>query len=81
MKLEAIKALVVGMEKSGQATAAFLRARGADVTTTDIKPLNMPAFVLNPTRCSRNRGISSFCLPAFRQILSHSGKPVPAEST
>jgi UDP-N-acetylmuramoylalanine--D-glutamate ligase len=44
MKLEAIKALVVGMEKSGQASAAFLRAHGADVTTTDIKPLSMPGF-------------------------------------
>jgi UDP-N-acetylmuramoylalanine--D-glutamate ligase len=39
MKLEGIRALVVGMEKSGQASAAFLRAHGADVTTTDIKPL------------------------------------------
>jgi UDP-N-acetylmuramoylalanine--D-glutamate ligase len=44
MKLEGIRALVVGMEKSGQASAAFLRARGADVTTTDIKPLSMPGF-------------------------------------
>jgi UDP-N-acetylmuramoylalanine--D-glutamate ligase len=44
MKLECIRALVVGMEKSGQATAAFLRAHGAAVTTTDIRPLSMPGF-------------------------------------
>ena len=38
MEFAGINALVVGMEKSGQASAAFLRARGADVTTTDIRP-------------------------------------------
>src|SRR5580658_9247727 len=42
MKLAGIRALVVGMEKSGQASAAFLRAHGADVTTTDIRPLSLP---------------------------------------
>ena len=46
MKLEGLKALVVGMEKSGQASAAFLRAHGADVTTTDIKPRDLPGFRL-----------------------------------
>ena len=46
MKLEGIKALVVGMEKSGQASAAFLRAHGAEVTTTDIKPRDLAGFRL-----------------------------------
>ncbi len=46
MKLQGLKALVVGMEKSGQASAAFLRAHGSDVTTTDIKPLTLPGFRL-----------------------------------
>jgi len=32
------KVLVVGMEKSGLATVAFLRAREANVTATDVKP-------------------------------------------
>jgi UDP-N-acetylmuramoylalanine--D-glutamate ligase len=41
-----MKALVVGMEKSGQAAAAFLRAQGADVTTTDLKPHNEAGFRL-----------------------------------
>ena len=44
MKLAGIRALVVGMEKSGQASAAFLRTHGADVTATDIKPLTLPGF-------------------------------------
>jgi UDP-N-acetylmuramoylalanine--D-glutamate ligase len=44
MKLEGIRALVVGMEKSGQASAAFLRAHGSDVTTTDIRRLDLPLF-------------------------------------
>ena len=34
------------MEKSGQAAADFLRARGADVTATDLKPHDMPGFRL-----------------------------------
>jgi UDP-N-acetylmuramoylalanine--D-glutamate ligase len=46
MKLEAINALVVGMEKSGQAAVAFLRARGANVTATDLKPRDIPGFRL-----------------------------------
>jgi len=36
--------LVVGMEKSGQAAAAFLRSRGDIVTTTDLKPHDLPGF-------------------------------------
>lgn len=44
MKIHGINALVVGMEKSGQASAAFLRARGANVTVTDIKPLDLVGF-------------------------------------
>lgn len=44
MKLAGIRALVVGMEKSGQASAAFLRVQGASVATTDIKPLDTPGF-------------------------------------
>jgi len=46
MKLEGINALVVGMEKSGQACVAFLRARGANVTATDLKPRDIPGFRL-----------------------------------
>jgi UDP-N-acetylmuramoylalanine--D-glutamate ligase len=46
MKLEGIHALVVGMEKSGQAAVAFLRARGANVTATDLKPREIPGFRL-----------------------------------
>ncbi len=46
MKLEGINALVVGMEKSGQAVVAFLRARGANVTATDLKPRDIPGFRL-----------------------------------
>ena len=44
MELAHAKALVVGMEKSGQASAAFLRAYGADVTTTDLRPHDDPGF-------------------------------------
>jgi UDP-N-acetylmuramoylalanine--D-glutamate ligase len=44
MKLEGMRALVVGMERSGQASAAFLRASGADVTTTDIKPMSVAGY-------------------------------------
>jgi UDP-N-acetylmuramoylalanine--D-glutamate ligase len=41
---EGIRALVVGMEKSGRASADFLRTRGADVTTTDLTPHDVPGF-------------------------------------
>lgn len=46
MTLQNSKSLVVGMEKSGRAAAAFLRARGALVTCTDIKPQDVPGFRL-----------------------------------
>jgi UDP-N-acetylmuramoylalanine--D-glutamate ligase len=46
MKINGIRALVVGMEKSGRASADFLRARGADVTTADLKPHDVPQFRL-----------------------------------
>ncbi len=46
MELAGTRALVVGMEKSGQAAAAFLRSRGADVTATDIKPMDAEGFRL-----------------------------------
>ncbi len=46
MKIEGTKVLVVGMEKSGRASAEFLRARGAVVTTTDLKPHDVPGFRL-----------------------------------
>lgn len=46
MELAGIRALVVGMERSGQASAAFLRSQGADVTTTDLKPFDLPGFRL-----------------------------------
>jgi UDP-N-acetylmuramoylalanine--D-glutamate ligase len=36
--------LVVGMEKSGRAAAAFLRAQGVAVTCTDLKPQDVPGF-------------------------------------
>src|SRR5499427_4485568 len=39
MRLEGTKALVVGMKKSGVASAEFLRQHGAVVRATDIKPL------------------------------------------
>lgn len=38
MNLSGRKVLVVGMEKSGQASVAFLLARGANVTATDARP-------------------------------------------
>jgi UDP-N-acetylmuramoylalanine--D-glutamate ligase len=44
MKLRNAKALVVGMEKSGRAAAAFLSEQGADVTTTDLKLHDTPGF-------------------------------------
>jgi len=44
MKIEDSRVLVVGMEKSGRAAFEFLRARGADVTPTDIKPHLIPGF-------------------------------------
>jgi UDP-N-acetylmuramoylalanine--D-glutamate ligase len=44
MNIEGRKALVVGMEKSGRAAADFLRARGAVVTATDLKPHDVPGF-------------------------------------
>jgi UDP-N-acetylmuramoylalanine--D-glutamate ligase len=40
------KALVTGMEKSGRAVAAFLMERGDAVTTTDLKPQEVPGFRL-----------------------------------
>lgn len=46
MKLEGIRALVIGMEKSGRATLEFLSARGATVTATDLKPHEVPGFRL-----------------------------------
>jgi UDP-N-acetylmuramoylalanine--D-glutamate ligase len=46
MKLEGIKALVVGMEKSGRAAFEFLYARGAEVTPTDLRPHGMAGFQL-----------------------------------
>jgi UDP-N-acetylmuramoylalanine--D-glutamate ligase len=44
MKIEGTRALVVGMEKSGRAAADFLRARGAVVTASDLKPHDVPGF-------------------------------------
>ena len=41
-----MKTLVVGMEKSGQAAAAFLRSRGDSVTTTDLRSHDGPDFEL-----------------------------------
>src|SRR5450432_1347026 len=48
MKLSGRKVLVVGMEKSGQASVAFLRERDAIVTATDARPHEIPGvpFVL-----------------------------------
>src|SRR5580658_4708407 len=37
LKLEGIRALVIGMEKSGRAAFEFLHSRGAIVTATDLK--------------------------------------------
>jgi UDP-N-acetylmuramoylalanine--D-glutamate ligase len=44
MRLRNTNALVVGMEKSGRAAAAFLRAHESVVTCTDIKPQDLPGF-------------------------------------
>ncbi|HEY3823912.1 MAG TPA: UDP-N-acetylmuramoyl-L-alanine--D-glutamate ligase [Bryobacteraceae bacterium] len=44
LKLEGIRALVVGMEKSGQAAFEFLHARGSDVTATDLKFHDIAGF-------------------------------------
>lgn len=44
MRIENAKTLVVGMEKSGVAAAEFLRARGAWVTATDLRPRDVPDF-------------------------------------
>jgi UDP-N-acetylmuramoylalanine--D-glutamate ligase len=46
MKLDGIKALIVGMEKSGRAAFDFLHARGADVTATDLKSHTIAGFRL-----------------------------------
>ena len=45
LKLEGIRALVVGMEKSGRAAFEFLHSRGADVTATDLKFQDVAGFV------------------------------------
>jgi UDP-N-acetylmuramoylalanine--D-glutamate ligase len=39
MKIEGIRALVVGMRLSGMASAELLARKGADVRVTDLKPL------------------------------------------
>jgi UDP-N-acetylmuramoylalanine--D-glutamate ligase len=44
--MQGANALVVGMEKSGQAAAAFLRSLGAHVTAADLKPHDFPGFRL-----------------------------------
>jgi UDP-N-acetylmuramoylalanine--D-glutamate ligase len=44
MKIAGIRALVVGMEKSGRAAFEFLHARGAHVTTTDLKIQDVAGF-------------------------------------
>ncbi len=44
MKLEGIRALVVGMEKSGRAAFEFLHARGAIVTPTDLNFHDVAGF-------------------------------------
>jgi UDP-N-acetylmuramoylalanine--D-glutamate ligase len=44
VKLEGIKALVVGMEKSGRAAFEFLHLHGAKVTPTDLKPQSIAGF-------------------------------------
>ena len=44
MKIEEAKILVVGMERSGRAAFAFLHARGADVTATDLKQQDVDKF-------------------------------------
>jgi len=43
-KLETRHALVVGMEASGKAAAAFLRSKGVEVTAADLKPAD-PSIV------------------------------------
>jgi UDP-N-acetylmuramoylalanine--D-glutamate ligase len=42
--MKGTRALVVGMEKSGQAAALFLRSQGVSVTTTDLRPHDVPGF-------------------------------------
>ena len=44
MTLQGCRALAAGMEKTGRAVAAFLTERGALVTTTDLKPHDVPGF-------------------------------------
>jgi UDP-N-acetylmuramoylalanine--D-glutamate ligase len=44
MELNGIKALVVGMEKSGRAAFEFLHLQGAQVTPTDLKPQTVAGF-------------------------------------
>jgi UDP-N-acetylmuramoylalanine--D-glutamate ligase len=39
MRIEGIKALVVGLQKSGMASAEFLARHGAEVRATDLKPI------------------------------------------
>jgi UDP-N-acetylmuramoylalanine--D-glutamate ligase len=46
MSFAGAKALVLGMEKSGHATAEFLRGHGAAVTPADLKPQDLPGFRL-----------------------------------
>lgn len=46
MKLEGIRALVVGMEKSGRAAFEFLHAHGAKATAADLKPQSVAGFRL-----------------------------------
>jgi UDP-N-acetylmuramoylalanine--D-glutamate ligase len=46
MKIEGIRALVVGMEKSGRAAFEFLHARGAEVIATDLRPHGVANFRL-----------------------------------
>jgi UDP-N-acetylmuramoylalanine--D-glutamate ligase len=44
MKLEGLRTLVVGMEKSGRAAFEFLHSQGADVTATDLKFHDIAGF-------------------------------------
>jgi UDP-N-acetylmuramoylalanine--D-glutamate ligase len=46
MNFEGIKALVVGMEKSGRAVFEFLHTRGAEVTPADLNPRDVAGFRL-----------------------------------
>lgn len=58
MKLRNTKALVVGMERSGRAAAAFLREQGAVVTTTDLKQHDEAGFrVQNDELLAENRDL------------------------